>query len=270
MQRLDTRELRAGDVLLLASPGTHGRIVRWLDGGSYDRAAIVTAAEGGDVLESVPGGVVARPVDQILAGVQEACVVRYQSDDGREFDETSLPVRPIVDKARYYLDKSRGYGHSDAVFLGMLAATRRPPFAWGTGMEPLARMILEPALEELDRLRSEGRVPLLNSAYVFRCFSETGVRTRVRLVRVGGTGTGTSLSDRARGALGEPALPEAEGRSWAWLQAQIQNLFARYYAATRTDPGAAVDAAGFCLPPDVVTPRDLETSPSFFRVGRLK
>src|SRR2546428_5823951 len=89
-------ELRAGDILLLRSPGLLAWAIRFLDGAEVDRAALYLGE--GRALECVDGAPVSRPLEESMAG-SELSVARRLKE--------VAPLEPVLGRAAEQLAAGR-------------------------------------------------------------------------------------------------------------------------------------------------------------------
>lgn len=270
-------DLKRGDVLLITTDSPLAALCRMLDGARHDRAVLILGAgDGREAVYAHQSGIVATDLPNALIGAEQVEVYRFRSDDGRLLDDPALPLKPLLDKARYFLDKNDRFAHDDLVQLALIASTRRPPIhGWLAGLSTAFEQIIGPAIHSLDAMLLNGRSPATTASFVHRCFAEAGLKYRLRLP------ASRSMTAQSPAALARAAFQRAGTGTAAQsapteidadllqLHARLQSFFARYYAASLTDLGTVTGDAQELLAPEIVTARDLADSPNLVRVGAI-
>lgn len=265
-------ELKRGDVLLWRRPGVVPALLRRLDGGRFDGASICVDDGGALIAAAMPEGVVVRPLSAWAEGCEEIVARRFRGDDGRFFDDQGNSVKPVLDKARYYTERGAHFAHDDGLQLALVASLRRCPFdGWLPGLSGVLAELLRPAEVFLLALSAKARVPMTSAGLAFRCYTETGLKYRVRMPRARSAAV-ASVAQSARAAYvkaleGAPLSP-AE-RDLVDVHTLIQSFLGAYYGALGADPqGALTEQQDFAVP-EIVTPADLEGSPNLVPLGRV-
>jgi hypothetical protein len=272
MTRFPPSDLKRGDVILWSRPLQAAAWIRHLDGGRFDAAGICLE-DGGTAIAGVDGGGVT--VKTLEAWVAEATAVearRFRVDDGRFLDDQQVAVKPVLDKIRHYVERGAHYAQDDVLQVALLAVLRRPPVTgWVPGMAGVLRGVLEPATHFLQGLGVRSRVPLTPAPFVFRCYVETGLKYRIRLPRARSAAAGSVAQLAAatyRKAAAGGVIGDAE-RELADLHTDLQAFLGAYYGMLGVDlQGVLTEDQDLALP-DIVTPADLDASPSLVLLGRV-
>ncbi len=247
---LHFKDLRPGDVLLCRGKGLISDLVVLFDGGTYSHAAIF---DGEKVVQATLHGVVRDSIDSLS---DEIFVDVYRFDkDGHTLDSPGWPSRPVVSTADKFASEGIKYATDHLIILALLTLSRRIP------LEPLEkkilRVILDHAAEFIFKLMDQGKEPMVCSEVVFRSFKEAAPDDKYTLIIEGVLFN--SIKGLGARSFGEDELERAAKRFLeAWVKAKfgLDSLPERLEVI---DPAVAA----------CVTPRDLETSPTLYRVGRL-
>lgn len=272
MRRVDGSVLQPADILLSRGRSDISTAVCTLDGGQYSHAAVWS---GSTVIESTTPRVVERSLDQSLAKHPSLHLDVYRHRGA------SCAHREIVAAARHYVGRSYGYG--DLALVGLLVATSK----WLPG-EPsqIAFLLGAGQLHRYLGLDRESRDKLVTCVeLVVRAFLKAGVAFAIKIEAAGRLDAPvirSGVADLIRDAKRGPATHAGAGPTWPELQAAAAEKYRELLDTdprSRVLPGRVVDAArgdtagvvqaGPEWSPNLVTPRQLETSPDLQLIGRL-
>ncbi|HYL60750.1 MAG TPA: hypothetical protein VEU51_17930 [Candidatus Acidoferrales bacterium] len=245
-KKVKASDLHPGDVLLYLFDPPVWDFPNWivdklivdLDGGTYNHASIID--DSGKVVEATGKGIIKNSVQASIKNAARVDVWRLRDPKGGDLGSPGFDAKPVTDWANQFAAKDGGYAYDRLLLLAGITSSRRvDPSIGGKILE----LILEQAALLLDKIVSEGRVQMICSELVYRCYlgaSQTSKDSRY-------------LLNVPRALKPELASP---------LQTQASQFWAKYQAAKKNDP----------LPPtpEFVTPRDLETGKSLVIVGHLK
>jgi hypothetical protein len=145
-------DLRAGDILLLRSPGALSWATRLFDGAEVDRAALYLG--DGRVAECVDGAPVSRKLEECLAGAELSLARRLKE---------VAPLEPVLGRAAEQLSSERAA--RPEVLLALLAASRKLRPA------PSLRRVQRAALDAAAALL-RGETPMTAAQFVWRCYED--------------------------------------------------------------------------------------------------
>ncbi len=248
-RKLHFKDLKAGDVLLCRGKGIISELVELFDGGTYSHAAIF---DGEKVVQATLHGVVIESIDTLKDEIF-VDVYRFKKD-GHTLNSPGWPSAPVVAVADRIGSEGLKYATDHLLLLALLTLTRKIP------LEPLEkkilRVILDHAANYIFELMDKGKEPMVCSEVVFRAFKEAAPDDRYTLIIEGVLFN--AFRSIEPGSFPEDELGQAQKR---FLQAWTR---AKYGINDLPDRMEVIDpAVASC-----VTPHDLETSPTLFKVGR--
>jgi len=263
-------ELRPGDVLLSLGRGDASTAIQLLDGGAASHAGLWS---GETVIEATDPRVVEHSLEASLEGHPRLFVDVYRHARSAEFGECAVLA------ARRYV--GRRYSFGDLALGGMLVATSSwlPTSRAQIDFLFNAARIME--FLELDQIAAEGLVTCVE--LVARAYFEADAPL---LLRISGARHfhARALFAGVREVASRMQFKAPPGSLEAEWEAVRQQFRAKYrelageemLAATSKSFGSGTPSvgrqavvAGIDWPPNLVTPRDLETSPTLTRLGRL-
>jgi hypothetical protein len=145
-------ELRAGDILLLRSPGRLSWAIRHFDGAEVDRAALFLGE--GRAAECVDGAPLARSLEESLAGADLSLARRLKE---------VAPLEPVLSRASELL--TQGPVGRPEVLVALLAISRKPRPA------PSLRRVQRAALDTASTLL-DGTPPMSAPQLVWRSYED--------------------------------------------------------------------------------------------------
>ncbi len=249
MKYLRFKDLRPGDVLLCRGAGLISDLVVLFDGGTYSHAAFF---DGEAVVQATLHGVVRDSIDTLKEEIF-VDVFRFKKD-GHLLDSPGWPSGPVVSVADKIGEEGLKYATDHLLILALLTLTRRIP------LEPLEKKILRVILDHAANLLFEwmdkGKEPMVCSEVVFRAFKEAAPHDKYTLIIKGVLFN--FLKKLGPSSFADDDFGEAQRKFFeAWVKAKFSQ-------ASLPDRLEVIDpAVASC-----VTPHDLETSPTLFKVGR--
>jgi len=151
---LRAEDLRAGDILLLRSPGRLAWAIRFFDGAEVDRAALY--AGKGRVAEVIDGAPAWRALPDCLASA-ESVVARRLKD--------TAPMDPVLAHADELLAESQPATSRSEVLLALLAVSRK--LRTSPSLRAMQRAVLEAAAAAL-----QAPSPMVGPQFVWRCYED--------------------------------------------------------------------------------------------------
>src|SRR5712692_7051096 len=152
MGELRARELRAGDILLLRSPGAAAWVARLFDGADVDRAALYLGE--GRVAEAAGDAVALRSLDECVAGSESAVARRLKEP---------APMEPVLGRAEAL--RQERTAAAPEVLLALLCVSRK--LRATPGLRALQRASLESGAAAL-----KGAAGLTGAQFVWRCYED--------------------------------------------------------------------------------------------------
>jgi hypothetical protein len=152
MGELRAAELRAGDILLLRSPGAAAWVARLFDGADVDRAALYLGE--GRVAEAAGDAVALRSLDQCVAGSESAVARRLKEP---------APMEPVLGRAEAL--RQERTAAAPEVLLALLCVSRK--LRATPGLRALQRASLESGAAAL-----KGAAGLTGAQFVWRCYED--------------------------------------------------------------------------------------------------
>jgi hypothetical protein len=263
-------ELRPGDVLLSMGRGDVSTAIQLLDGGEASHAAIWS---GEAVIEATDPVVVEHSFDASLAMHPRVSVDVYRHARSAEFGNRAVVA------ARKYV--GRRYSFGDLVLGGMLVATS----SWLPSSRGQIEFLFKAArmmeFLELDQIEAEGLVTCVELVARAYAAAEAPLVLRIsgarqfhaRALFAGAREVASRMQFKA-----PPGSLEAE---WEVVREQFREKYrglvgeevmastSKSFGSTTASAGRRTVVAGIDWPANLVTPRDLETSPTLTRLGRL-
>ena len=283
--RIDAAALAPGDVLLSRGIGEISDLICAIDGGSYSHAGIWT---GGSVVHASFEGIARAGLETSLADRHHVDVFRYQRD-GAALGSPRWPADPVVACAISFVGGA--YAYSDLLMLALLIGYGRRPGvpALDSAVRKLGANLakrLDAWLERQVAQDAAGRpAPMTCTELVGAAFySAASVPAHAYALEVLLPG---------RSPAPPPALsgPDPAAAEYERVAESIRQVLRRHGLALDADAGGDPEASsadpanprallGLTRPRRVIagerglplrtlTPRDLETSPTLVRVGRL-
>lgn len=248
------------------------KLIRWLDGGSYSHATIVSVGDGGQILAWDHGEnwrLGPRPLGDATKGTLRCDVFRFAP---RRDNPKRFPTNVIVGPLDNYIGND--YGMRVLLVVGILAVIRRSP------KREFWREVLFVVLEQMFRILDlhwdedlDGEplictaVPGLAHHLGGQAMSDDGYELEIKLGRGGAEDILTASNDphaasrmRLRRRL-EQAAPSLS-RAFESLDAEIWRT-----RASEVDMWRKI---GSVVPPNFVGVSDLEFSRSLYHVGQLE
>jgi len=158
MDKISKGDVFAGDVILYHGNSLISKLIRFFDGTDVNHAAICIG--NGKVGEALGEGLTKRSIDAGIEDDEYAIVRRLKTDPGT--------MKPVADKAEYYLDIGNRYGYEQILLLAFLGLTRK--LHVNSYLKWLMRKILDQATEWL--MKHGSKQPMICSEFVYRCYDE--------------------------------------------------------------------------------------------------
>jgi hypothetical protein len=281
--RIEAAALAPGDVLLSRGIGEISDLICAIDGGSYSHAGIWT---GTSIVHATFEGIERDGLEAAVADRQYVDAFRYHRD-GAVLGSARWPVEPVLECAASFVGGS--YAYSDLLMLGLLIGYGRRPGipALDSAVRKIGARLAERLDAWLERQTghgSDGRpAPMtcteLVGAAFYAAASDPAHAYAIEVVLPGRS----PLPPRA---LSGPDPGAAEYERVAESVRQVLRRHGLALAAEANPTAASGDppnpralfdltrprraiAGERALPLRTLTPRDLETSPTLTRVGRL-
>jgi hypothetical protein len=272
---IEVSALKVGDVLLAHRDDVISDIIRLIDGGSFSHAGLF---DGNDVVEAGPGNIERTPLQTFIDGHKYVDAYRYHTLGRKPMTLLDMVAR----RAHHYLDTEMRYADNQLYLTGTLILTkrqftrvRRSDFDTAyrsrlwllfTRMEKTPLQTAFKEVFELFRRIADGdeEKPVVCSEFIYRSFHEAG------------RGIETPLSWRRPPYLEIVRPPPADFRSMLArhfinfaLDTEYKDLLDQCKILFfRINPTGSL-AADSDIAADMITPRDLEESPSLRLIGRL-
>jgi hypothetical protein len=223
--------------------------------------------DGTNAFEAVGEGCVKRSIPQSLQAdaPKYADVYRFISADGHHIDDAGFEFAPIQGTIDRYAAQGNRYAYESLLFLALLTTTRRiqvPVVGW------VLRLILDNALDVLDRILALGKEPMICSELVYRCYTESGKSFAIDIP--GAHPLLAAPRMNAHNLVGVTAAESAE------LERRMDTFLRKYAKAKlrnrpRSGRGVALNTTTVddLVVADFVTPADLKASHSLIKIGRL-
>ena len=159
---IPTSELLPGDVLLYRGTAAISRAIQLLDGTDVSHAGLCRG--NGRVAEAlIKRGLVENSLQESVAGCEWVCA--------RRLLPPGEDMRPVLDRATWYLNQAPRYAYEQVLLLAMICLTRRVKIT--PALRPLMRAAIDRAAAHLLELTETGdREPMICSEFVFRCYDE--------------------------------------------------------------------------------------------------
>ena len=241
-------ELRPCDLLLYHGDSPVAHLIQWFNGSDYSHASIY---DGAKVVEAIAEGVTSRDVAVSVSDSVYVDVWRLKKE-GHFIGSHELPAAPVLEVLSSYAAEGARYAYEELLLLALLCMARRLPL-------PFLRWALDSAAALLEDLVDEQREPMICSELVFRCFSEAGDEyyPRVRGVDI-------------RAKIETLHAPGRKLRSMSEVDRAVAEFLDRYAAAKHKRSRDELLMAAVEADPNFVTPCDLNRSPDFIKIGRLR
>jgi hypothetical protein len=281
--RIDAAALAPGDVLLSRGIGEISDLICAIDGGSYSHAGIWT---GSGVVHAAFEGIARAALEASLADRHHVDVFRYLRD-GAALGSARWPAEPVVACATSFVGGA--YAYSDLLMLALLIGYGRRPGvpALDSAVRKIGAHLAARLDDWFERRTAHGAVgrpgPMTCTELVGTAFyAAASVPAHAYALEVVLPG---------RSSAPPPALsgPDPAAAEYERVAETIRRVLRRHGLALDADapPEASsadpphppalfgvtrprrVIAGGSGLPLRTLTPRDLETSPTLVRVGRL-
>lgn len=286
LARIEAAALAPGDVLLSRGIGEISDLICAIDGGSYSHAGLWT---GTGVVHATFEGIVGDDLDASLADRQHVDVFRYERD-GAALGSARWPAEPVLACAASFVGGS--YAYSDLLMLALLIGYGRRPGvpALDSAVRKVGAHLAERLDVWLERQRAAagaadaGPEPMTCTELIGTAFyAAASVPAHAYALEVVLPGRGPEPPLALSGP--DPAASEYERVAQLWRQvlrrhapALDADLCRRASGGDPPSPPALfgltrprrVIAGERALPLRTLTPRDLETSPTLARVGRLE
>ena len=261
---LNASDLIKGDVLLSYGDGTISDVIRLIDGGDYSHAAFY---DGEKIVEARLKGVVSTPVEDEVGVQKYVDVYRFKSDTGEGFLSKDWPPDPVIEKAHYYLNKGTKYAHNQLYLVGVLIIVRKLP------TNPVIRTALRLIIDEVfDLFKSiaEGKEAksVVCSELVYRCYYEANSvpPNKYGLAIKGTLGSDDSSKD---GFIEEENLLDLYDEKTIEKAKKIEEYFWQINPNFNQENNLLLEGGSPFVAPEMVTPKDLQTSSNLVKIGRL-
>ncbi|MEL7640958.1 MAG: hypothetical protein AAGU21_15075 [Solidesulfovibrio sp.] len=159
MAMIETKDLKAGDVLLFRGDSLLGRLIRFFDGKPVNHAGLYLG--NGQVGEALGQGVVKTDLAESIKGDH---VFAYR------LKATPPGMEPVLAVADTVLAEGHRYAYEGILLLALLATTRKITLT--PVLSVLLRGILDKAASFLANLTAQGQQPMICSEFVFRSYDE--------------------------------------------------------------------------------------------------
>ena len=270
-------DLRPGDVLLSRGEGTLSDMICQLDNGIYSHAAYWT---GDNVIEAGLKGVVANTIEGELGQIYVDAYRLHK--DGHELGQPGWPVAPINALAEEFVGAK--YAYADLLLLGLLLS--QGPKIDNPLAKTLVRLFGGLAAQKLqdllDEWRKVGKQPLVCTQVVTKSYYEASeqqyaIEVVLAELRRNEAANAAPLAAMAEASCDDtPAIAEEQQQLVA-LQESCRRLLQPHAIAAQSLQSPRMLAAAAAAPTvlagspllPIVTPRELQESPSLRLVGRI-
>ena len=158
MNTISVKDIVDGDILLYHGNSLLAELIRFFDGTDVNHASICIG--NGKVGEALGHGLTTNAIPDSIKNDEYVIVKRLKTNPGT--------MKPVVDRAKYYLSIGNRYGFEQLVLLALLGLTRK--IQVNKYLSWLLRKILDQAA---DWLMAHGdRQPMICSEFVYRCYDE--------------------------------------------------------------------------------------------------
>jgi hypothetical protein len=279
-------DLRPGDVLLSCGSEALSELIRRIDGGDYSHSAMW---DGQFAVDATGSGLKRRELekDEDVQWFIDAYRWHEPPETGPVLGSPKYPTQPVLDE----IDEIYEHG-ADFAYDGLLLAalviwvSNRPADKW---LRAAARILLS-RFEAwfLKRIRKPGKTAMVCSETVARSFDQAEQPPNYAIeIIVDGSRDSAAITDavrdvdaRSAGGLQTPtrvtSYEDVKRRYGEILLAGMTPAerarlldFAEQNARTRRGPAETIEVGAKGLPPECVTPHDLQRSPNLKPIGRL-
>lgn len=264
---IDMREVKAGDVLLSYGDGWISDVIRLVDGGLYSHAAFF---DGGSIVEAGLRGVVSTPLEREVVAQKYVDVYRFKSDNNMNFSFPDWPVGPVVQRARYYLEKGTKYADNQLYLVGVLILIRKLPY--NRVEKAVLRAVIDMVFKLFKRI-FEGKETksVVCSELVYRSFYEAIPEKKYGLTIKGTLAPITVRLDSIVENESLESYPLDEE-----LNQMIEQAEQMYWkinpelAPSKHEIHSLLKAGNPLVSAEMVSPHDLQLSPNLELIGRIK
>lgn len=264
---IDMNEVKAGDVLLSYGEGWISDVIRLVDGGLYSHAAFFN---GESITEAGLRGVVSTPLENEVMAQKYVDVYRFKSDNDMNFSSPDWPVEPVIDRAKYYLEKGTKYADNQLYLVGVLIVIRKLPH--NRVEKAVLRAVIDMVFKLFKRiLEGKETKSVVCSELVYRSFYEAipekkyGLTIKGTLaplsVRLGSLVENESLEPYPVDEELNEMLEKAEQMYWK-INPGLE--------ASKNEINYLLKAGNPLVSAEMVSPHDLQISPNLELIGRIK
>ena len=283
------KDLLPGDVLLSCGTEPLSELIRRLDGGLYSHAAIW---DGNCAVDATAKGVVRRELEQDIEAQWFIDAYRWHTGlPGNDLDlgKGIYSPTPVMKRTDRIVDDKTLFAYDQLLLAALVIwMSNQPDDPW---LRASARILLSRfQVWLLDRVRKQGKKEMVCSEIVARSFDEAAQPPDYTItVIVDGSRDAAAIADavQAQGAVsprsaGPPVATSVSAyddlkRKYGELivsgmtDAEKARLLVYADAVASTDAGTygVMTTGNTGLPPNCVSPRDLQRSPNLRKLGRV-
>jgi hypothetical protein len=280
-------DLHPGDVLLSCGCEALSELIRRFDGGDYSHSAMW---DGECAVDSTKSGLKRRTLEQD-EGVQwfiDAYRWHEPPQDGPELGSGKYPAKPVLNEIAAIFRHGADFAYDGLVMAALVIwLSNRPADRW---MRQAARLLLSRfEVWFLKRIRKPGKTPMVCSETVARSFDQAVRPPNYSIeIIVDGSRDSAAIADAAKAAPTDAGGLGVETPTRVTSYEDVKRRFgeillsgmtpaerarvlefADLNANTRQDSIDTMEAGEQGIPPNCVTPHDLQRSPNLKVIGRL-
>jgi len=167
MNKIHLSELQPGDLVLCHGKGFISNAIMLLEEANYSHSAIY--AGNGEVMHAYPPELCKVNIDFLFKEEKFLDAFRLVKD-GKELGSPGFLADPILAVGEKYITEKEKYAMSHLYLLGFVALTRDFPLPLNEKIE--LREKIDKTMQKLFKKLDKGKLPMVCSEFVYRCFSE--------------------------------------------------------------------------------------------------